>query len=79
MVERTIRVFKNRFRYFKASRRCLPLNTQVDIVYALAMVYNFININNLDNLLDNNLEVENKVIDEDDIGLVEVESNIVIN
>jgi hypothetical protein len=51
----------------------------VDIVYALAAVYNFININNLDNLLDNNLEVEDKVIDKDDAGLVEVESDVVIN
>ena len=50
VVERTIGVFKNRFRYFKASRRSLPLSTQVNIVYALTIVHNFININNLDNL-----------------------------
>jgi len=50
MVERTIGVFKNRFWYFKAGRYSLPLSTQVDIVYALTAVYNFININNLDNL-----------------------------
>jgi hypothetical protein len=50
VVERTIGVFKNCFRYFKASRRSLPLSTQVNIVYALTIVYNFININNLDNL-----------------------------
>jgi len=51
----------------------------VDIVYPLAVVYNFININNPDNLLDNNLEVKDKVIDKDDVGLVEVEGDIVIN
>jgi len=49
-VERTIGVFKNCFWYFKAGRRSLPLSTQVDVVYALTMVYNFININNLDDL-----------------------------
>ena len=50
----------------------------MDIVYALATVYNFININNPENL-DNNLEVEYKVENKEDIGLIEVESNIVIN
>jgi len=49
-VERTIGIFKNRFRYFEASRHNLPLSTQVDIVYALTAVYNFINISNPDNL-----------------------------
>jgi len=78
MVERTIGVFKNYFRYFKAGRRSLPLSTQVDVVYALATVYNFININNLDNL-DNNLEVKYKVEDKEDIGLAEIESDVVIN
>ena len=47
-------------------------------MYALAMVYNFININKLDNL-DNDLEVKDKVIDKEDIELIEVESDIVIN
>ena len=47
-------------------------------MYALATVYNFININNPDNL-DNNLEVEYKVENKEDIGLIKVESNIVIN
>jgi len=42
------------------------------------MVYNFINIDNLDNL-NSNLKVENKVIDKEDIRLIEVESDIVIN
>jgi len=51
----------------------------VDIVYALAAVYNFTNINNPDNLLDNNLEAEDKAIDKDNVGLIEVESDIVIN
>ena len=50
----------------------------MDIVYALAIVYNFININKLKDL-DNDLEVEDKVIDKEDIELVEVESDIVIN
>jgi len=50
----------------------------VDVVYALATVYNFININKQDNL-DNDLEVEDKVIDKEDVELTEVESNIVIN
>jgi len=50
----------------------------VDIVYALAIVYNFININKLDNL-DNDLKIEDKVINKEDIELIEVESTIVIN
>ena len=78
MVERTIGVFKHRFRYFKAGRRSLPLSTQVDILYALAAVYNFININKPDNL-DDDLEVEDKVIDKEDVELAEVESDVVIN
>ena len=77
-MERTIGVFKNCFRYFKASRHSLPLSTQVDIVYALAAVYNFININDLDNL-DNDLEVEDEVEDEEDVGLAEVEGDVVMN
>ena len=47
-------------------------------MYALAVVYNFININKPDDL-DNDLEVEDEVIDEEDVELVEVESDIVIN
>ena len=78
MVEHTIGVFKHRFRYFKAGRRSLPLSTQVDVVYALAMVYNFININKPDDL-DNDLEVEDKVIDKEDVELAEVKSDIVMN
>jgi len=78
VVERTIGVFKHRFRYFKAGRRSLPLRTQVDVVYALATVYNFININKPDNL-DNDLKVENEVINKEDIELAEVESDIVMN
>ena len=50
----------------------------MDVVYALAAVYNFININKPDNL-DNNLEMEDEVIDKEDVELVEVESDIVIN
>ena len=47
-------------------------------MYALAAVYNFININKLDNL-DDNLEVEDEVINEEDIELTEAESDVVIN
>ena len=79
IIEHIIGVFKNHFQYFKASRHYLPLSTQVNKIYALAAVHNFININNLNNLLNNNLEVKDKVIDEDDIALIEAESNIVIN
>ena len=50
----------------------------MDIVYALTAVYNFININNPDNL-GHFLEVEDKVIDKEDIRFAEVESDIVIN
>ena len=50
----------------------------MDILYALATVYNFININKPDNL-DDDLEVEDKVIDKEDVELVEVESDVVIN
>jgi len=49
-VERTIGIFKNYFWYFKAGRHSLPLSTQVDIVYALTAVHNFINMNNPNNL-----------------------------
>jgi len=47
-------------------------------VYTLAVVYNFININKPDNL-NNNLKVEDKVINKEDIELIEAENNIVIN
>ena len=50
----------------------------MDIVYALTIVYNFININNLDDL-DYPLEVEDEIIDKEDVRLVEVESDIVMN
>ena len=50
----------------------------MNIVYALAAVYNFININNLDNL-DGDLEVEDEVMDEEDARLTEVENNVVMN
>ena len=77
-MECTIGVFKNRFRYFKAGRCGLPLSTQVDVVYALTAVHNFININNPDNL-GYLLEVQDKVIDKEDVRFVEVESNVVMN
>ena len=44
VVERTIGVFKHRFRYFEAGRRNLPLRTQVEVTYALTAVHNFINV-----------------------------------
>jgi hypothetical protein len=50
----------------------------VDIVYALTAVYNFININNLDNL-SYFLKAQNKIINKEDIRLIKVESDIVIN
>jgi len=61
VVEHTIGVFKNYFWYFEASRHSLPLSTQVDIVYTLTIIYNFINLNNLDNL-GYFLEVQNEII-----------------
>ena len=50
----------------------------MDIVYALTVVYNFININNLDNL-GYVLEVQDKVINKENARLIKVESDIVIN
>ena len=50
----------------------------MDIVYTLAIVYNFININSLDNL-NSNLKVEDKVINKKNIRLIKVKNNIVIN
>jgi len=50
----------------------------VDIVYALAVVYNFININNINNI-NNNLKVEDKIINKENLGLIKAESNIIIN
>jgi len=49
-----------------------------NIIYTLAMVYNFININNPDNL-NNNLKVEDEVEDKENIGLAKVKGDIVIN
>ena len=78
IVKSTIGVFKTYFQYFRASRRSLPLNTQVNIVYALTTVHNFININNLDDL-GYFLKIQNKVINKENIRPTKVESNIVIN
>ena len=47
-------------------------------MYALTAVYNFINISDLD-YLGYFLEVQDKVINKEDIRLIEVESNLVIN
>ena len=47
-------------------------------MYALTAVYNFININNPDNL-GYILKVQNKVINKEDAKLIKIESDIVIN
>ena len=47
-------------------------------MYALTIIYNFINLNNLDNL-NYILKVQDKVIDKEDIRLIKVKSDIVIN
>ena len=78
VVERTIGVFKNRFRYFEAGRRSLPLSTQVNVVYALTTVHNFINMNNPDDL-GYFPEVQDKVVDEEDARLTEAESDVAMN
>jgi len=82
IVERTIGVFKYRFRFFKASRRNLPLRTQIKVVYALTAIYNFINMYNPDDL-DSFQEGKNKDIDKDidkeDIRLAKEGSDIGIN
>jgi DDE superfamily endonuclease len=44
VVERTIGVFKHRFRYSEAGRRNLPLRTQVEVTYASTAVHNSINV-----------------------------------
>ena len=41
----------------------------MDIVYISAVVYNFININKLDNL-DGGLKVKNKIIDKKDVEFI---------
>ena len=78
VVERTIGVFKNRFRYFEVGRRSLPLSTQVNVVYALTAVHNFMNMNNPDDL-GCFPEVQDEVVDEEDARLTEAESDIAMN
>jgi hypothetical protein len=78
VVERAIGVFKNRFRYFEAGRRSLPLSTQVDVVYALTAVHNFINLNDPDDL-GYFPEVQDEVVDEEDARLAEAESDVAMN
>ena len=78
VVERTIGIFKNRFRYFEASRHNLPLSTQVDVVYALTAVHNFINMSNPDDL-GYFPEAQDEVVDEEDARLAEAESDVVMN
>ena len=77
-MECIIGIFKNRFRFFKASRCNMPLRTQIKAVYALIAVYNFINIYNPDNL-DSFPIIENKEINNKDGRLIDKESNIGIN
>ena len=78
IVKPTIGVFKTRFQYFRAGKRSLPLSIQVNVVYALTAVHNFININNLDNL-GYFLKIQNEVINKKDIRPIKVESDIAIN
>ena len=47
-------------------------------MYALTIVHNFININNLDNL-GYFSKIQDKVIDKKDVKFVKAESNIVMN
>ena len=47
-------------------------------MYTLTAVYNFININNLDNL-SYIPKVQDKVIDKEDIRLTKAKSDVVIN
>ena len=56
----------------------MPLKTQIKVVYALTVVYNFINIYNPDNL-NSFLIVEDKEINKEDGRLIDKESNISIN
>ena len=56
----------------------MPLRTQIEAVYALTVVYNFINIYNPDDL-DSFLIIEDKEINNKDGRLIDKESNISIN
>ena len=78
VVERTIGVFKHRFRYFEAGRRNLPLRTQVEVVYALTAVHNFINMYNLNDLASFE-EGGDEDIDEEDARLAQEESDVGMN
>ena len=78
VVEYTIGIFKNWFRFFKAGRHNIPLRTQIEVVYALTAVYNFINIYNLDDL-NSFLTVEDKKINKENRRLIDKGSNIGIN
>ena len=51
----------------------------MDIMYTLAVIHNFININNPNDLLDNNLKVKNEVINKNNTGLTKTEGNIIMN
>jgi hypothetical protein len=50
----------------------------INIVYALTIVHNFININNLDNL-GYFLKVQDEIINKKDAKFIKAKSNIVIN
>ena len=73
-----IGIFKHCFQYFEAGKYSLLLNTQVDIMYALTTVHNFINMNNPNNL-DCLLEVEDEIINKENVRLTKVKSHTVIN
>ena len=78
VVERAIGIFKSRFKCFEAAKRNLPLRTQVELVYALTAVHNFINQWNPDDL-NQYPAVEDEEVDEEDTRLAEEESDVVMN
>ena len=51
---------------------------QIILVYILTIIYNFLNIYNLDNLKDYSV-VKDKEISEEDMQIVEEESEVAIN
>lgn len=82
VIERAMGIFKSRFKCFEAAKRNLPLRTQVELVYALTAVHNFINQWNPDDLNQypavEDEEVDEEV-DEEDARLAEEESDVVMN
>jgi hypothetical protein len=68
IIKRTFGVFKKRFRYFESARQNFSITTQVDLVYALTAVHNFINMHDLHDL-DSYDDMEE--VDEEDAQLAE--------